>query len=211
MCKIGTTFASEKGLGVKKQNRDNMEVGMWVFTFHEVFTYLLMTVTSLVPHWVFRSWVCVRLCLCVIYGFVMSVKVNGIWNCAVEVPGSERVFHLGKSLGLYEGFFWANSICKLKVIVTDAYVWALTQWYILEMLTHNPHNNHVNSCYSWLKFGICPWSPGQSHHWTQVSLILNAVFVPLCYFVVLHQTWNVFWFRSMDNVKKHKILEKLLG
>ena len=154
-------------------------------------------------------------------GLCSPVSLCDIWVCYVcegewylkLCCGSTREwkFHLGKSLGLYEGFFWANSICKLKVIVTDAYVWALTQWYILEILTHNPHNNHVNSCYSWLKFGICPWSPGQSHHWTQVSLILNAVFVPLCYFVVLHHTWNVFWFRSMDNVKKHKVLEKLLG
>ena len=50
MWKIGTTFTPEKGLGIKKQNRNNMEVEMWVYTFHKVFTHLLMTVASLVQH-----------------------------------------------------------------------------------------------------------------------------------------------------------------
>lgn len=55
----------------------------------------------------------------VIHGFVVSLKVNSVCNCRGSTREC-RVFHLRKSLGLYEDFFWANSKCKLKVIVTDA-------------------------------------------------------------------------------------------
>ena len=70
MWKIGTTFTLEKGLGIKKQNRNNMEVEMWVYTFHKVFNHLLMT--HIFGATLFRSWTCIHLCLCVMYGFVVS-------------------------------------------------------------------------------------------------------------------------------------------
>lgn len=70
-----------------------MEVEIWVYTFHEVFTHLLMTVTSLVQQ------------IIDLYSPV-SLKVKGICNYAVTRECRE--FHLGQSLGLYEGLSWAS-------------------------------------------------------------------------------------------------------
>lgn len=155
-----------------------------------------MTVLFLL-HWVFRSWISIPLCLCVIYGIICLFRwmffVTILWKyMGVQTLVSFR--------GILRRLLLEQNCMKVKIKIraTSAYFWALNQWSVLESLTSNPQNSHVKHCYhppsfcSWSSLGICP----RSHRLyiaessLYAGLFLNPLPFLLRYFVV-HITQEV--------------------